>query len=406
MPRTVSQLRPRRDRGDARRAAAWLPPPERGTATNPYPRLLYEALREHGVPRADVGDLGFISLWRARRTVRFLHFNWRPDRCYAPCLGLRRSFNGIRLVRARRQLLRFALLLAWARLLGFLIVWTVHEVRPPREGAGVRVDLAGLRLLARASTLLIAHDRAAAARLEHELGMALTFEIVPHGTFAGVYPSRRPASELRAALALPDDSFVFLSFGMVRADKQLALLLDAFAALDSPRAHLVIAGAPVDPPSCRLAEAAARADSRIRLMLEQVSDRRVAELFGLADAFVLQRSEAWTSGSLVLALSMGIPAVAARLGPNVELLGGDAAGWLFEPGDARSLAAALRRASSDPAATAQKRSIARLRGAALPTWDEVARQMTGLFVGAAGGASNHAAAIPASAVHHAQQAVK
>lgn len=382
----------RSDRRDQRRAAAWLPPPERGSATNPYPTLLYAALAEHGIPRADFGDLGFTALWRARRSVRFLHFNWRPDRCYAPCLGVRSSVDRTRLVHARLQLCRFALLLAWARLLGFRIVWTVHEVRPPREGAAVRVDLSGLKVLARASTLRIAHNRATAARLQDELGMTLSFEIVPHGTFEGVYPSRRPASELRTALGIPDEAFVFLSFGQVRADKHLELLLEGFAAVATPGAQLVVAGVPAHPPSRRLAEVAARSDDRIRLMLEQVSDEGVAELFGIADAFVLPRSEVWTSGSLVLALSMGVPAVAARLGPNVDLLGADAAGWLFEPGDAESLADALRLAASDPVSTAEKRATARIRRAALPSWDEVAGQMTGLFADATGYAPNGAPA--------------
>jgi glycosyltransferase involved in cell wall biosynthesis len=378
----VGKLQQPRDRG--RRAATWLPPPERGSATNPYRWLLCDALAGCGVPPVDVGDLTFAGLWRARRTVRFLHFNWRPDRCYAPCIGLWPSLGKGRVAHACLQLGRFALILAWARLLGFCIVWTIHEVRPPRVGAGVWIDRAGLRLLARASDLLIAHSRATAARLAAEVSLPLRVAIVPHPSFAGVYASPRPAEELRARLEIPDGAFVLLCFGMLRADKHVALLLEAFAALDLPDVYLVIAGAAAHPPSRRLAEAAAERDGRIRLLLQKLSDQHVAEMFGIADAFVLPRSEVWTSGSLVLSLSLGVPAIAARLEPAVDLLGEDAAGWLFEPGDAGSLSAALRAAASDHASTAQKRAIARIRGAELPSWEEVAGQMARLFGAATG----------------------
>jgi glycosyltransferase involved in cell wall biosynthesis len=363
----------------ARRAAVWLPPPESGSATNPYTWLLYDALSEYGVPQTEIGNLGFRSLWRARHTVRFLHFHWRPDRCYAPSLGLRRTVRRRALLRALVQLGRFRLLLAWARVLGFRIIWTVHEVRPPRSGIAARLDRSGLRLLAHASSLLFAHNPATSIRLQAELGLQLRFEIVPHPTFKGVYPSAPPADEVRAALDIPLDAFVFLCFGQLRADKHIALLLEAFDGLELPDAKLVIAGAPVDRASADFARIVAEDDRRIRLMLEQVSDDQVAGLFEIADAFVLPRSEVWTSGSLVLSLSMGLPAVAADLEPTTDLLGDGDAGWLFAPGDVDSLRAALLLAAADRDLRSGKRAAAQRRGDMLPGWDQLAAQTASLF---------------------------
>jgi glycosyltransferase involved in cell wall biosynthesis len=363
-----------------RRAVAQLPPPS--ATPNPYADLLYAALADRGLPRAPFPVFTVASLWRFRRTIRFLHFHWRPDRCYAPCLGAYGRAGFLRSVQATFELCRFAFRLACARLLRYRIVWTVHEVWPPRH---VRIDRAGHALLARASCLLLAHSRAMADRLRVELGRPLEVEIVPHGTFRDVYRVARPAGEVRAELGIPADAFVFLCFGKLRADKQAGFLLDAFAAVGLRDVCLVVAGDPEHAPSLRRVQRAAQQDDRIRLMLEQVPHERVGELFEMADAFVLARSEVWTSGSLVLALSLGLPAVAARVGPVTELLGDGDAGWLFTPDDVDSLAAALRSAATDRAGAAEKRGAAYRRGSQLPTWDDVAHRTARFFRDGAGG---------------------
>ena len=354
-----------------RRAVAQFPPP--GRTTNPYGELLYAALAERGFPRVYVPGPTFRSLWRFRRTVRFLHFQWRPDKYYAPCLARRTAVGAFRVL-AVIQLCRFGLWLACARALGYEVVWTIHDVRA-RRWAGI--DRAGRALLARASSTLLAHNDAIADRLRAELGKQLRIDIIPHGSFQGVYAPGRAAGEIRAALGISPDVFVLLSFGQLRADKEVGALLDAFASVAAPEVCLVIAGVTSHRSTRRSLERAAVQDGRIRVIAGDIPDDRVAELFEIADAFVLARSEVWTSGSLVLALSLGVPAVAARLAPVVDLLGDEEAGWLFAPGDIDSLAAALTRAASDPASAAEKRAAARRRGADLPSWDVVAQQTIG-----------------------------
>lgn len=355
-------------RKSTRRGVAQLPPPR---SPNPYAELLYQALGELGWPRAPFPGLTLATLWRSRRRVGILHFHWRPDLAYAPCLAKVGGLGRRRRVRATLQLFRFRLLLAWARMLGYRIVWTIHEIWPARD---TRIDRAGHALLARASAALMAHDAAVADRLRVELALPLQIEIVPHGTFRGVYEANHSREDVRAELGIPATAFVFLCFGQLRRDKDIPLLLDAFDSLDVPDAYLVVVGARHHGPSCRRVKVAVAADDRIRAVLEAVPAHRVGELFGMSDAFVLARSQVWTSGSLILALSLGVPVVAARLPPAVELLGDGEAGWLFTPGDTSSLTGALRRASLNPLDTATKRRAAEVRGRQLPGWPEVARQ--------------------------------
>jgi glycosyltransferase involved in cell wall biosynthesis len=348
---------------------AQLPPP--GRTQNPYAELLYAALADQGLPRAPFPGLTIPALWRSRRTVAVLHFHWRPDLSYAPSLAKVSMRGSRRRLQATAELCRFALRLACARLLGYRIIWTVHEVPPARHA---RIDYAGQALLARASSVILAHDRAVADRLRAELDPRLEIEIVPHGTLKGVYPVNRSPEDVRAELGIPATAFVFLCFGQVRGDKEIPFLLEAFAAANVPDAYLVIAGVAHHGPSGRRIQAAAGRDNRIRAMLDRVPADRVGELFGMADAFVLARSQVWTSGSLILALSLGVPAVAARLPPVVELLGQGDAGWLFTPGDTGSLTQTLRSAALDRSAAAAKRRAARLLGEQLPGWSEVAHR--------------------------------
>src|SRR5439155_19964737 len=125
---------------------------------------------------------------------------------------------------------------------------------------------------------------------------------------------------------------------------------------------------------------AAVADARVRPLLERVHHERVGELFAAVDAAVLGRSEVWTSGSLILALSMGVPAVTAALPMYEELLGGGEAGWFFQPGDVESLRDALQEAAADPALARAKGASALKLAEALPSWSEIAERTAALML--------------------------
>jgi len=99
--------------------------------------------------------------------------------------------------------------------------------------------------------------------------------------------------------------------------------------------------------SARLAaelDEAAERDCRIRFLPRFVRDERVANFFAAADVAVVPRRDGGTSGSLILALSFGVPVVAADRATYRELMADGEAGWLFEPGDpGRSRAASTPR---------------------------------------------------------------
>jgi glycosyltransferase involved in cell wall biosynthesis len=340
---------------------------------NPYQELLYRQLATHGFAVAEDGEFKLRWLVRRRDEVKVLHFHWPRD-----YYGWWRRPARLRYVLSWLKLGVFACRLVAARVLGYTIVWTIHEVFP-HERLGRGVDRAGGKLLARASDLIIAHDRGTAERSAAELGVRPSaVRIVPHASYIGVYPERRSRAAVRHELAIPADDFAFLCFGHVRAYKALDLLLDAFSLIREPRAALIIAGLPLDEASADAVRAAQAHDHRIKSILTFVPDDGVAELYAASDVAVLPRSDGGTSGALMLALSMGRAAIAARLTDYAEVMGGEESGWLFEPGDAASLAAAMRTALDNPD-EAQARGAAGRRRAGRATWDSAGAETAKLI---------------------------
>jgi beta-1,4-mannosyltransferase len=343
--------------------------------TNPYQRLLYEQLAAHGFRVEPAGEFRVRWLLQARRSVDLLHFHWPQGYWRA---NDRRRVSGP--VARWAYLALFATRIATAKALGYDIAWTIHQVHP-HDGAPSRVDRIGARVLARASSVLIAHDAATAASARAELGRAARdVTVVPHGSYLGVYEPGRSRPEVRGELGIAGDRFVFLHLGDMRAYKDLAVLIAAFRSTDLPDATLVVAGTPADRDTEASLRDAAAGDPRIVLRFGFVPEVEVAELYNAADAAVVARGDGGTSGSLILALSMGKAVVAADRPSYRSLIGVDAAGWLFAPGDPDSLRYALERTRrTTPAELRAKCRVALARAERLD-WTEIGGRTAELFL--------------------------
>jgi beta-1,4-mannosyltransferase len=355
------------DRTAGRRTRVACFPP---LLTNPYQRLLYGALGEHGVDLVGQARLKLGWLVRSRRRVDVLHFHW-PEGYYrfrAGSASLRGPLSWLNLA-------AFAVRIAAARALGYRIVWTVHQV-VPHESHGA-IDRVAARLLGRVAQRLVAHDRHTAEQVQRELRREAI--VIPHGSFVGAYPPGRGGDEARRELGIEPDDLVFLLFGHLRAYKDLGVVLDAWGLATLPgHAKLIIAGMP-DPgaPLARIESAASESRSIVAL-LDFVPDDRVAELFEASDAAIVARSDGGTSGALVLALSFGLPVVYGALPSYVELTGGESAGWGFAPGDPASLARTLAAVAADPAGRRQ-RSLRAQEAAVRLDWGPIAAATARVF---------------------------
>jgi glycosyltransferase involved in cell wall biosynthesis len=174
-------------------------------------------------------------------------------------------------------------------------------------------------------------------------------------------------------------SMVFLCFGGLRAYKNIDLLLDAFAELATGDVALIIAGLAHDAKIAQRVRKAAAMDPRIKARLELIPASDVPDLFAAADVAVLPRSDGGTSGSLVLALDMGVPVIAAKRPANEAIMLAESAGWLFLPGDVVSLQHSLAAAATDRKALQEKRAGA-LHARSMLGWDRHERLRTALAI--------------------------
>jgi glycosyltransferase involved in cell wall biosynthesis len=340
---------------------------------NPYLSQLYAALERQGVPRGPDARLDLRFLLANRGTVRWLHAHW-PESLYRWHRGpvrLRPALSWLKLG-------LFAVRLRVARLLGYRIVWTVHQVTP-HETTQPALDRAGTRTLAAAADVLIAHDPETAAEATRSFDRrAPRVTVVAHGSYVGVYPPGRDRGTVRAELGIDPGDVVALCFGELRGDSDVDVLVDGLARVPPGRLRLVVAGN-VKAGAAAEALERAEADERVRRLHGFVPLEGVAELFAAADVAVVPRGNGGTSGSLVLALSLGLPVVAADAPAYRELTAGGAAGWLFAPGDPDSLAAALTAAAQAPAEERRAKADAATAAAARLDWDEIARSIAALL---------------------------
>ncbi len=281
---------------------------------------------------AGVQVIALPALGRSRSTeVDVVHLHWLES--LAPSDGSRPL--GAALTGARAA--KLALTLRTLHRRGVAVVWTVHNLRP-HEPVHPRLERMLARAVLAASDQAIVHSEHARARTSEHLGHRDKLNVIPHGNYVGAHPpARRSRGALREELGLPPDVFVYLSFGQVRAYKRLPVAIAAFRSIRDEGVRLLIAGEPRDAEEAARVRRLAAADHRILLDLRHIPDDEVADLHSVADAAILPYRELFSSGALLLALSLALPVVAPRRGTAHEV----AAGPALESFDENGLLTAL-----------------------------------------------------------------
>jgi beta-1,4-mannosyltransferase len=337
--------------------------------SNPYQALLYGAMPVNEIRMAKIrvlpglGPASFIlgaTYWRLRG-CRLLHVHW-------PAFGI----GWPRRIARRLSLWSAFAALGWARVLGYTIVWTAHNIVPHEPVTSD--DPAVARALANASAAVIVHSNTLIEEVR-ELG-AKSVVTIPQGSYVGVYPetSLSPAEARRTVGAEPSE-FVFLFFGLIRAYKGIPRLVECFLEDFAQEDRLVIAG-PCQDQSI-LASVAAGRGGRVIVRDELVPDTDVSTYFKAANVACLPFERITTSSSILLALSFGVPVVAPRLGTIVDLP--EDVGWFYEPDDPNGLRRAMHHARSATADEHRdRRSVARSYAESLE-WREIAAKTMTLY---------------------------
>jgi glycosyltransferase involved in cell wall biosynthesis len=304
---------------------------------NPYQMLLYSQAEHHGVrPVAlrTVDEVPLVQIARkmGRRTV--LHIHW----------------TSLVLEDAETEQ---ASTLAAAEFLGMLdeligmgvrIAWTVHNVLPhecpfPAVESALRQGIAD-----RAEVIHVMNPTTAEAVAPHYvLPPGKTIE-VPHPSYRGAYAEFPDRAAARSMMGYRPRDLVVGFLGSIKPYKGLFDLAGALrvAGENDPYMAAVVAGSlQVEDPA--VLESLGRVP-RLELIPRKTDIREVTTILRASDIVVLPYVASLNSGAALLAVTFGLPIIAPRLGPFVDLID-EGLGLGYEPGDgSEGLAAAMGQA--------------------------------------------------------------
>lgn len=302
-----------------------------------YVGNLARGLQDHGVafdlPSDEGGDFLSARWLRAHAgDVDLLHFHWSHY-----------HYTADTWMRSAPELVKFIGKIVLARRLGYRIVWTMHNYMPHERWYPMLHYMDRLAL-ARLSHSVIVHCAHGRDLLAAKLARHGNVSVIPHGDFGPYMPPLPPRSQAREQLQIPEQAIVFYFFGSIRPYKQVPHLIREFATLPGANLVLIVTGLPLNEALRTEIEDLAALDSRVRHRLEYIPDQELASYLAAADVAVLPFRDILASGSVMTALSSGLPVVAPRLGCLPELIT-PACGVLYDPGPG-ALAAALEQSLS------------------------------------------------------------
>ncbi len=323
--------------------------------SNPYIARLHEALARRGVRVRAAHRLA--SLVPARGD--WLHLHWPEwmlrDRVRARAWG--------------RALWFFALVDSF-RARGVRIAWTAHNLLghdEPHPDLALRFRRAWLARCA----LVHGHFASAEASVR-ALGFRGRFVMAGHPHAGDDYAPRVDRAAARARWGLDPSHVGLLSFGAIEAYKGFDRVARAFVRDAPAEARWIVAGRASSPEALASLRAAAGDDPRVRISEGFLSREESAELVLAADALVLGYRAFFTSGTAMLALTMGTPVLGPARNHLAALEGQPFFSRMDDPEDLSSALAVLRARAGDP------RSLARSWAAGY-TYDGLAETLATAF---------------------------
>ncbi len=215
----------------------------------------------------------------------------------------------------------------YARRYGMPLVYTYHTQLEayahyvPFDANATRRAASHLtRTFANHADAVIVPTTAMAARLR-AIGVTTRIEVVPSGIDVRHFGSGQRDQRLRARLGAGPQDRVVLCVGRLAKEKNLELLLQAFAQTPNEALKLVVAGeGPLRGELERQAQALGIA--RRTHFLGVVSRDELPQLYASADAFVMPSTTETQGLVLAEALAAGAAVMAADTAANREVLGG------------------------------------------------------------------------------------
>lgn len=253
---------------------------------------------------------------------------------------------------------------------GGLFVWTIHNLAP-HDGRYLAVHRRLCAKLAVLAHQIHLHSYSAAVEVARDRRLDPNkLAIIPHGNYTPVFPRRWARHTARTGRR-------FLLFGRLSRYKGGQELVRAFTALPESRAELTIAGKQIDPID--LSGATPSALARITIQNRFIDQSEIPDLVAGTDFVVAPYRASLTSGTILLAMSLGRPVIAPRLPTLTELITEGVNGLLFDPNQDGALTAALTRACALETSQIEQLSEAAYSTAMRYDWRIIGNLWSGLL---------------------------
>jgi glycosyltransferase involved in cell wall biosynthesis len=264
------------------------------------------------------------------------------------------------------------------KLLARRYIYTAHNLLPHNR-ANSRLFFWIYRFIYAVPDTIVVHTPALKTQLMQRFQVPeRKIQVISIGLNDEVPSTTLDRAQARALLgASPDENWI-LFFGKIDEYKGVDRLVDAFSALDVPRARLLIAGAFRSPEyerSLRRQIAASPRAGAIRLDARNIPNAEVEISFKACEVLCLPYRNVYQSGLLFLAGRFGIPLVTTNVGSLAESVTPEC-GLVTETNDAPGIRRALERFFQSP----ERFDRARIAAAAAElSWDRVCRKILFLY---------------------------
>ncbi|PWK65646.1 glycosyltransferase family 4 protein [Aminobacter sp. AP02] len=293
---------------------------------NPYIKMMYGDLQ-------DDYDCSFGSVEQAAALARHepvtLHLHWEDA-----------IVRGVRSEDVPDVMANFIACLDRLKAYGGRFFWTVHNLTP-HDSVDQDLSLEFTKQLVMRANCIHVHDDWIARRIAHVAPTDAKIVTIEHPSYANCYPEKASCSTARASLGLDDEQTIFLCFGNIRRYKGIDKLLNLAPSV-AGRATFVIAGRSgsydprgAPPENCYCIDG-------------HIDDEKLSLLYSAADFAVMPFEQMTTSGSLLLALSFGVPVIAPAHQGVISLVRDGSQGFLYQPLEAQGLEQAIERALHSP----------------------------------------------------------
>ena len=291
------------------------------TAGNPYQSLLYSELPKE-FEREFIGPLGLDRL--SNEEFSLLHLHW-DDRMFG-----RNDDPEIIKANLHAALTRLRKFKAQ----GGRILWTIHN-DVPHKARDLESFHHSRQELSDLVDAIHVHADHAADHMTCTYGTERSkLHVIPHPSYLGAYEPAKKTTARRLAKA---DARQFLFFGMFRRTKGIHSIQDATKKLTKREVpyHLRMYGKTFSSQAQLLRQLGA--NPNVDLRTDRVPDEDIPEIFGASHVFLAPYKSMFTSGSVMLALTFGLPII----GPNIrelrETTPEDCHALLYDPASPRGL---------------------------------------------------------------------